>query len=716
MDATALSHPIVSRRRFMLASSAAAGVLAIGFVRTGAEAADPKTRFEPDQFIRISNDGAITLVVPFAEMGQGALTGVTMLVAEELEVEPASIRTELAPGDDKLYAHPLFGDQITGGSASIRGGWKTMRQAGAAARIMLVAAAASRWKVDPSTCQAAAGSVLHPRTGRKSSYGELVETARTMPVPQEPPLRGAGFKVIGKPLRRLDTPAKVNGSAIFGIDVNVPRMLHAAVLACPVAGGRLAFVDERPALAVKGVRKVVRIDDGVAVIADHTGAARKGLAALSPIWSGGSLTSTADLVATFDQALERSGIVAEQKGDVTAARRGAAGVFEATYRLPMLAHAAMEPLTCTVSVTSDLCEVWVGSQVPGHARKAAAEASGLPLEKVKVNNHLIGGGFGRRLEHDWVSQAVRIGKQVGVPVKVVWSREEDMRHDAYRYHNHSRVRVGVNSAGMPVSWEHRLAAPGVMFRFLPAFTKDGVDLDAIDDAGSPYAIPNTRVEFVRQEPPEGLLVGNWRGVGATRNAVIVEGVIDELARRAGRDPLAYRQSLLDPKSRLRGVLDRVATDAGWSSALPPGSGRGVAVVTAFGSHVAMAAEVVRTEAGAYRVTRVFCAIDTGQVVNPILVRQQIEGGIVYGLSALLYGRITMEKGRIIESNFHDYRVLRMNEMPDIQVSLIESSEEPGGVGEPGTALIAPAVLNAIRAAGGPRVTELPLEPSMVHQA
>ncbi len=716
MEATPLSQATLSRRRFMLASSAAAGVLAIGFVRTGAEAADPETRFEPDQFIRISNDGSITLVVPFAEMGQGALTGVTMLVAEELEVDPASIRTELARGDDKLYAHPLFGDQITGGSASIRGGWKTMRQAGAAARIMLVAAAAGRWKVDPSTCQAVAGSVLHPGTGRKVGYGALVDAARTMPVPQEPPLRGTGFKVIGKPLRRLDTPAKVNGRAVFGIDVNVPRMLHAAVLACPIAGGRLASVDERPALAVKGVRKVVRIDDGIAVIADHTGAARKGLAALSPKWSGGSLTSTVDLVATFDQALERSGVVAEQKGDVTAARRGAADVFEATYRLPMLAHAAMEPLTCTVSITSDLCEVWVGSQVPGHARKAAAEASGLPLEKVRVNNHLIGGGFGRRLEHDWVSQAVRIGKQVGLPVKVVWSREEDMRHDAYRYHNHSRVRVGLDASGMPVSWEHRLAAPGVMFRFLPAFTKDGVDLDAIDDAGSPYAIPNTRVEFVRQEPPEGLLVGNWRGVGATRNAVIVEGVIDELARRAGRDPLEYRQSLLDPKSRLRGVLDRVAEDANWSSALPPGSGRGVAVVTAFGSHVAMTAEVVRTTAGAYRVTRVFCAIDTGQVVNPILVRQQIEGGIVYGLSALFYGRITMEKGRINESNFHDYRVLRMNEMPDIQVSLIESTEEPGGVGEPGTALIAPAVLNAIRAAGGPRVTELPLEPSMVHQA
>ncbi|MFD1951538.1 molybdopterin cofactor-binding domain-containing protein [Sphingomonas arantia] len=702
----------LARRTFLLTASAFVGQLAIGFGTVDA-ATSPEIGFKPDQFLRIDRTGAITLVVPYAEMGQGALTGAAMLVAEELEVDVSTIQTELAPGDDKLYGSSLFGDQITGGSASIRAGWKTMRQVGAAARIMLVEAAARSWSVDPSTCRAELGWVLHPETKRRTRYGDLVDRARVIPVPQNPLLRTTGLKVIGKPQRRLDTPSKVNGSAKFGFDVQLPGMRHAAAMSCPVIGGRLASVDEAPALAVSGVRQVVRLDNAVAVVADHGGAARKGLAALDPQWTGGSTHSTADLIASFDAALDHQGLVAEKKGDVAVARKTATSSFEATYRLPMLAHAAMEPLNCAVSVTRNFCEVWVGSQVPGRARKAAAEASGLPIEQVRVNSHFIGGGFGRRLEHDWVIQAVRIGRIVGAPVKVMWSREEDMRQDAYRFHNHSRVRVGLDAKGMPISFEHRLVAPGVMFRFLPGFTKDGIDLDAVDDAASPYAIPNTRVEFVRQEPPEGLLVGNWRGVGATRNAVIVEGVIDEIALRANMDPVAYRRALLEPRSRLSGAFERVVADSGWTLPLPRGSGRGVAVVSAFGSHVAMVAEVTRQESGAFRVTRIFCAIDTGHVVNPVLVRQQIEGGIVYGLSAVLYGRITLDQGRVVESNFHDYRVLRMNEMPEIFVSLIQSSEDPGGVGEPGTALVAPAVLNAIRAAGGPRVTTLPLDPTLV---
>jgi len=703
----------LTRRTFLLAASATSGMLALGFAP--AHAAAIGAGFEPDQFIRIDRTGLVTLIVPFAEMGQGALTGIAMLVAEELEVDPASIRTELAPGDDKLYGHALFGDQITGGSASIRGGWITMRRAGAAARMMLVAAAARRWGVEAASCHAELGEVIHATSGRRAGYGDLVEMARTLPVPQEPPLRTSGLKVIGKPLRRLDTPAKVNGSAKFGFDVAMPGMRHAAVLSCPIIGGALGSVDEKPALAVKGVRQVIRLTDAVVVVADHGGAARKGLAALDPQWSGGLSLSTADLVATFDVALTREGVVAETRGDAPKARAAAASIFEAEYQLPMLAHAAMEPLCCTVSITGEGCDVWVGSQVPGHARKAAAEASGLPIEKVRVHNMLIGGGFGRRLEHDWVTQAVRIARQVKGPVKVIWSREQDMRHDAFRYHNHSAVRVGLDASGMPVSWEHRLAAPGVMFRFLPAFTKDGVDLDAVGESGSQYDFPNLRVEFVRREPPEGLLVGNWRGVGTTRNAVIVEGVIDELARRAKVDPVAYRRAILKP-GRLRGVLDRIVEDSDWHKPLSNGFGRGLAISPGFGSYVGMVAEVEPMVEGRFRLHRIFCTIDTGRIVNPTLVRQQIEGGIVYGLSAVLYGRITIDQGRVVESNFHDYRVLRMNEMPEVHVSLIDSDEDPGGVGEPGTAIVAPAVLNAIRAAGGPRITALPLDAKLVYRA
>lgn len=701
----------IARRSFILAASATGGALALGWMPAEAAPAGSGDIFKPDQFIRIDREGAVSLIVPFAEMGQGALTGIAMLVAEELEVDPAAIQLEIAPGDDKLYGHPLFGDQITGGSASIRGGWTSMRRAGAAARIMLVAAAAKRWSVPASSCHAEKGVVIHPASGRRLAYGALVESARLQPVPQEPALRTTGLKVIGKPLRRLDTPAKVTGAAKFGFDVAVPGMRHAAVMRSPIIGGTLSGVDDTPALAVKGVTSVIRLGDAVVVVAEHGGAARKGLAALTPQWTGGESLSTADLVGQFDAALRRKGANAETRGDPAGVSARAASHYEAVYRLPMLAHAAMEPLCCTVSIADGKCEVWVGSQTPGHARKAAAEASGLPIENVTVHNHLIGGGFGRRLEHDWVRQAVEIATHVEGPVKVIWSREEDMRHDAFRYHNHSHVRVGLDDAGMPISWEHRIAAPGVMFRFLPSFTKDGVDLDAVGESGSQYAIPNLHIDYVRQEPPEGLLVGNWRGVGTTRNAVIVEGVIDELAIQAKRDPVDYRRALLD-NARLRGVLDRVVKDSGWGSKLPPSRARGVAISPGFGSFIGMVAEVEKTSEGKFRVERLFCAIDTGRIVNPTLVRQQIEGGIAYGLSALYYGKITIAEGRVQESNFHDYRVLRMNEMPEVEVALIESDEEPGGVGEPGTAILAPAVLNAIRAAGGPRVQQLPLDPGL----
>lgn len=709
--------PHASRRSFLAGSALVAGELVIGFgLGPAAEAAAATGELRPNAFLRLDSAGAIVLAVPYAEMGQGTLTAAAQLVAEELEVPLDRVRAELAPGDDVLYANPLLGGQITGGSASIRAGWTQMRGAAAAARTVLIEAAARQWSVSPETCHAEAGEVLHLPSGRRLAYGALVNAASKLAVPKEPKLKTGPFSVIGKPVARVDTPAKVNGAAKFGIDVALPGMRHAAVANCPIIGGRLDGVDEAPALAVKGVKQVVKLANAVAVVAEHGGAARKGLAALSPRWSGSDAPSTVSMVKAYDTAMARPGVAAERKGDIAKAEAAATATYEETYRLPMLAHAAIEPINCTVSVKSDSCELWIGSQVPGRARKAAAAATGLPIEKVKVNSYLIGGGFGRKLEVDFIAQAVAIGKAAGVPVKIVWGREEDIRNDAFRYHHHSRIRVGLDAKGMPVSWHHKLVAPGVMFRFLPIFTKDNVDLDDVDDAASPYSIPNVFVEYVREDPPEGLLAGNWRGVGATRNTVAVECVIDELARRAKVDPVEYRRRLLDPKSRIARVLERVASESGWTQPLPDRHGRGVAIVSAFGSHIGMVAEVALDPQGAVSLKKITSAIDTGHIVNPTIVRQQIEGGIVFGLSAVLYGEITVERGRVMQTNFHDYKVLRMNEMPEVRVALIDSTEEPGGVGEPGTAIVAPAVLNALRAAGGPRLTSLPLPLAMVHRA
>jgi len=711
-----------TRRGFLVAGAALAGELVIGF-SPGAEALAQSVSasdapFQPGRFIRIDRSGAITVTVPYAEMGQGALTAVAMLVAEELEVAPQIIRLEHAPGDDAIYGHPLLGDQITGGSLGVRGAWKQMRQAGAAARMMLTEAAARSWSVEAASCRTDAGFVVHPPSGRRLAYGALVDAARALPVPQDPPLRTQELRVIGKGLTRLDAPAKIDGSALFGMDRRLPGMRYAAVMACPVIGGSLAGVDHAPALAIRGVRKVVELPNAVAVIADHTGAARKGLAALSPRWNGGAHAGldTAALVAQCDAALERPGLTAETKGDPTGAMSAAQASFEADYRMPMLAHAAMEPLNCTAHVRPGACEIWVGSQVPGRARKEVAAALGLPVEAVRVNNHLIGGGFGRRLQSEWVTQAALIARQVQEPVQVIWSREEDMRQGSYRFHNHSRVRVGTDAQGMPVSWQHRVVGPAVMAWFLPPYFRDGVDLDVTGGAYGPYSFPNFLVDYVRNDPPAGLLAGNWRGVGDTRNCFVVESVIDELAARARRDPVDYRRALIEPNSRIRVVLDRVAAESGWGKPLPAGHARGISLLSGFGSHIGLVAEVEVIGSDRLRIPRITCVVDCGRAVNPNIVKQQIEGGIVFGLSAVLYGRITVRDGRVEQSNFHDYPVLRMNEMPQIEVILVESTEEPGGVGEPGTAVLAPAITNAIFTATGRRLRSLPIDLAIEQRA
>lgn len=708
----------LTRRSMLQASAAAVGSLWIAFRFDGAaQAQAPAPPIAPDAFVRIAPDGRVTLLVPYVEMGQGAYTSQAQILADELEVELANVVVEPAPPDETRYASPLFGGQITGGSGSLRGSWMTLRTAGAAARIMLVQAAAKRWKVAPASCRAERGRVIHGKTRRELGYGALVAEAARLPVPTAPVVKtAAAYRLIGTSVKRVDTPAKIDGSAQFGIDARPPGVRYAVVRACPVIGGRLAGVDARPALAVKGVRQVVELDDAVAVIADHTGAARKGLAALAPRWdeAGNGGIATAQLIAAADAALDRPGTVAKQVGDVTRAEAGAARTFVATLRMPMLAHAAMEPLSCTAHVTATRCEIWLGSQVLARAQQAAAAASGLPREQVVVHNAFLGGGFGRRLETDYVTQAVRIAKQAPGPVKVMWTREEDMQHDYFRFHNHSRVTVGLDAQGHPVSWRHRVVGPNIMKRFLPIYqSKEGVDLDVVDAASGPYDLPNVLIDFSPNEAPKGLNTGNWRGVGVTRNAYVVESVIDQLAHDARRDPVAYRRALLGKAPRPRAALDLAIAKADWNGPLGPREGRGVAVFSGFDSHLGVVAHVRVAPDGQVRVLRVTCAIDCGIVVNPDIVRAQIEGGIVFGLSAVLWGRITLARGRIEQSNFNDYPLLRMHQAPAIDVHLIKSEDTPGGVGEPGTSGAIAAVANAVFAATGKRAWSLPLEPALL---
>jgi isoquinoline 1-oxidoreductase beta subunit len=699
----------LTRRTVLFAGIAAGGGLLIGAMPSAGAAA---AALAPNPFVRIDKAGTVTLILPYVEMGQGAYTSQVQLLAEELEVDPTKVKIEAAPPNEKLYGSPLFGGQITGGSGSLRGSWATLRAAGAAARMMLVQAAAQQWRVPVSECEAANGEVLHRPTHRKLGYGALSEAAARLPVPEKPALKTpAQYKVVGKPMKRVDTPAKVKGLAKFGIDVRMPGLRYAMVSASPVFNGKLKNVDATEAMKIKGVQQVVQIANAVAVVGETTWAARKGLHALKIEWDEGpnAKLSTADLVAQADAALDRAGLVAVNEGDVGAAEARASGRYEATFRLPAMAHAALEPLNCTVHVRQGECEVWCGSQVLGRAQQVAAEAAGLPLERVTVHNHLLGGGFGRRLETDYVSQAVLIAKQVSGPVKVTWSREEDMQQDYYRFHNHSRVSVGLDAAGRPISWRHRVVGPNIMARWLPVYQKDGVDLDVVDQASGPYDIPNVFIDFTRNEAPEGMRTGNWRGVGVTRNLFVVESVIDELALRAGADPLAFRRSLMTKAPRALATLNLAAEKAGWSEPLPKGRGRGLAVFSGFGSHFTVVAQVRVSDTGEVAVERMVCAADVGLAVNPDIVKAQLEGGIVYGLSAVLYGRITVANGRVQQGNFDTYPVLRMNEAPPIDVYVIASNEEPGGVGEPGTSGAIAAVANAVYAATGVRLYDLPID-------
>ncbi|QQX86676.1 xanthine dehydrogenase family protein molybdopterin-binding subunit [Cupriavidus necator] len=708
-----------SRRNFLKLSATAAigGGLLLSFgLPVGAVIRDDNTGdapFAPNAFLRVDYDGKVTMVMPNVEMGQGTYTSMPMLIAEELEVEVDHVVIEHAPADNTLYKNPLLGIQMTGGSTSIRGNFGRMRQAGASARAMLIAAAAQRWQVAPETCHAENGSVIHAPTGRTLTYGQLVDAAAKLPVPEKVELKKpADFKLIGTPHRRLDTAGKVDGSAKYGIDTRRPGQRFAVVAICPTFGGKLISADEAKAKRVPGVSQVVRMDDAVAVVGKHTWAAKQGLVAANPQWDAGRNAglSSADVVKQLQlaSAAENPGAVARQEGDARSAIAGAARKIEAIYEQPFLAHAAMEPMNCTVEVSESGCDIWVGTQVPGIAQAAVAKTIGLKPEQVRIHNHLLGGGFGRRLEVDGILRAAQIGKQIKGPVQVIWTREEDIQHDMYRPYYYDRISAGLDAMGRPVGWSHRVAGSSVLSRYFPSLIRNGIDRDAVNSSQDlSYSLPNILVDWVQQEPP-GIPTAFWRGVGVTRGTFVVESFIDELAAAAKQDPLAYRLALLDKSPRAKAVLQRAADEAGWGRPLPQGRARGIALCTGFNSFIAQVAEVEVDKHGAVKVVRVDCAVDCGIVVNPDGVRAQMEGGIIFGLSAALREEITLKNGRVEQSNFGDYPVLRISEAPMIHVHLIKSGEAPGGIGEPGTSCVMPALTNAVHAATGKRIRKLPL--------
>jgi isoquinoline 1-oxidoreductase beta subunit len=711
----------LSRRGFLRASAAASGgfllSMTLSFASRESEAASAGS-FEPNAFIRIGGDGQIVLTMPYVEMGQGTYTSIPMLIAEELEIGVNQVHLEHAPPNEKLYMNPLLGVQATGNSNAMRGAWQPLRKAGATARTMLIAAAAKRWNVDPSSCRAENGEVHHQASGRSLGYGALAADAARMPVPETVRLKNpADFKLIGTPARRLDTPAKINGTAVYGIDVRPPGVKIVTLAQSPVFGGRVKRVDDSAAKAIKGVRQIVQLDDAVAVVADHMGAAKKGLAALKIEWDEGphANLSTSDIARELESATTKPGAVAQTVGDADKAMADAATKVEAIYQVPFLAHATMEPMNCTVHFRKDECEIWIGSQAVARVQAMAAKAAGLPPEKVIVHNHLIGGGFGRRLEADGAVRAVEIAKQVDGPVKVVWTREEDIQHDAYRPYWFDRISAGLDERGRPIAWSHRFAGSSVIARWLPPGFKDGLDPDSTEGAiDLVYDLPNFHVEYARVEPP-GIATGFWRSVGPSHNVFVTESFVDEMAAAAKQDAVAYRRALLDKSPRAKAVLDLAAEKAGWGQALPKGSGRGVSLQFVFGSYMAQVAEVEVSKEGAVRVRRLVCAMDCGTVVNPDTVQAQIQSGIIFGVTAALYGEITLKNGRVEQTNFDTYQMLRMNEAPAIEVHVVRSTEPPGGMGETGTSAIVPAITNAVYAATGKRLRKMPIDPGLLKQ-
>jgi len=714
-----------SRRSVLQAVALAAGGLVLGIGLPGeAEASGISDGLASggaalNAFIRIMPDGSVTMVMPSVEMGQGAYTSMAMILAEELDIGLGAVTLEHAPADQKNYGNPALGEQITGGSTTMMAWFMPLRKTGARARYMLMAAAARQWGVDVAALRTGGGVVFHDPSQRSASYGALARRAAKVTPPADPPLKPTSdFKLIGRSLRRLDTPDKVTGRTVYGIDVMVPGMRFATLAAAPVLGGKVARVDDSRALAVPGVSQVVVLDDMVAVVGAHMWAAKKGLEALDVEWDEGpNTTLTQDaLWIRLERASDGKGVVAKSVGDAAGALAGD-GVYDDAYELPYLAHAALEPLNCTVHVRPDACEVWVGTQVMGKAQTTAAEVTGLDPSKVVVHNHMIGGGFGRRLEIDCVTNAVRIAQHVEGPVKVVWTREEDIRQDKFRPLYRTRTRARVED-GKVTAWHHRITGPSILARWLPAAFQKGIDADAVDGAvDTPYDFPNLLVEFVRYETPE-VPTAFWRGVGPNANVFATECTMDRIARDVEMDPIAFRRSMIRSKPRALAVLDLAAAKAGWDAPLATPAdggraGRGVALLASFGSFIATIAEVVVADDGEVTVKRVVTAADVGQIVNPNTLLAQVQGGTVFGIAAVLHGQVTIDQGRIQQSNFNDYRVTRINEMPVLETHFVKNEEAPGGIGEPGTVAVQPAIVNAVAAATGVQLSRMPISPALL---
>ena len=714
----------LSRRALLRGGAALAGGFLIGIELPPARArADEPlpTGTRLNAFIHVAPDDTVTFTLPAVEMGQGVYTSQAQCLAEELDIGLDKVIAAHAPPDQANYGSPILKIQATGGSTTTMAWTGPLRKAGATARAMLLQAAAAEWGVEAAGLTTENGVITDKAGGRAIRYGEVADRAARLQPPADVKLKDPSrFRLIGKTVHRIDTPDKATGKAVYGIDVMRPGMKYATLMASPVLGGKVGSVDQSKALAVPGVRQVVVLEDLVAVIGDNTWAAMQGLGALAIEWTPGPNAGLdqAQLWADIEKASEGAGVVAGKEGDALARLKDGT-LFEATYELPYLAHAPMEVTNCTVHVHDGGCEVWTGTQVPGYAQAGAAKALGIDPGRVTINNHLIGGGFGRRLEVDGVIKAVRIAAHVEGPVKVIWSREEDIRQQLYRPLYHDRLKARVEN-GKITAWHHRITGGSIMAHWLPPAFKDGLDIDAVDGTTElPYSIGDTLVEYIRHE--SAVPVAFWRGVGPNGSIFSIESFMDLIARKTGTDPLAFRRGLLNKSPRALGVLNLAADKAGWGTRAPASPfgarrGRGLALMNVFGSYLAAVADVAVSDEGDVRVTRVVVAADVGNVINPDILLAQIQGGATFGLSAVLYGKITFAGGRVEQGNFNDYRILRIDEMPSIEVHIVPSAESSGGIGEPGTVIVQPAVANAVFAATGVQLTRMPIDAALIAKA
>ncbi len=717
-----MSAEVMKRRDFLKTGAALGGGLLLSLyvpewsLARGLHESSPAPNiatFKPNAFVRIGTDNIVTVIVNKSEMGQGVYTSLPMLVAEELEADWSKVRYEPAPVD-AAYNHPVFGIQMTGGSTSTASEWERFRTAGATARIMLIGAAAKNWNVDPVGLRAENGYVINPATGARATFGSLADVASTITPPKDVALKDPkDFKLIGKPTRRLDTPDKVNGAAQFGLDVAIPGMMTVLIARSPVFGGKVLSFNADKAKAVPGVKDVVQIPSGVAVIARGFWPAKQGRDKLEIRWDDGpnASLSTTGLREQFAALAKTPGLVARKVGDPAKALTTAAKTITAEFEVPFLAHASMEPLNCVVDLRSDRCEIWTGTQFQTGDRAAAAATAGLKPEQVEIHTTMLGGGFGRRANpnSDFVIEAVQVAKAAKVPVKVVWTREDDTHGGWYRPMWYDRFVGGVDEKGNPLVWTHTIVGQSIIggTPFEAFLIKDGIDGTSVEGAADLlYGIPNLQVDL--HTPKIGVPVLWWRSVGHSHTGFAVEAFFDELAHAGGKDPYEMRRTLLAGQPRLRAVLDLAAQRGDWGKPLPAGRARGIAAHFSFSSYVAQVAEVSVDKQGAVRVHRMVCAVDCGRVVNPDSVKAQMEGGINFGLTAALKSEITLDRGRVQQRNFHDYQMLRINEAPQIEVYIVPSTEKPTGVGEPGVPPVAPAVANAIFAATGKRIRKLPI--------